>query len=85
MRKGNQKILTVVTASFLILCILFFVFLLINNNRKENKSITPKNDLTGDVLDTLVSTSTPPTEDDDVFRQRQLRADFNEGSPNPDY
>lgn len=80
MRSRSKKILNVTVALVVLSFVILFIFSsLNNNNRKYNLESyrAPLTSTSTELLDTSEDSSTVPTEDEDVFRQRQLRAESN--------
>lgn len=85
MRQNVQKIFEVIGILTVFIFVMYFIFSLINNyNVKVKVNYTPQTKSVV-VPDTSVNSSIPPNEGDDVYTQRQLRADYNTGSSSDGY
>lgn len=87
MRQNIQKIFEVIGILTVFIFVTCFIFSLINNyNGKDKVKVNYIPQTSSAVVpDTSVNSSVPPNEGDDVYTQRQLRADYNTGSSSDGY
>ena len=83
MKRIGEEILRIILTAILIIAFVFLVSLLVNSNNKNSPPLHT-NSVTKP-LDTATNTPMQVNEDDDVYGQRQLRADYNTGSSSEGY
>ncbi|MDQ5962811.1 MAG: hypothetical protein QG653_618 [Patescibacteria group bacterium] len=81
MKEVVQKTFQVIGLLTTLLLVVYLIFSLItnyNDEREKEVNYTPQTNSV--VVPNIPATSTPVSEDGDVYEQRQMRADFNSGA-----
>lgn len=85
MKEDGQKIINIIELVIALLISGLLVFILNIYSREDNIDYVPQTNSVEQQLGTSTNNSTLINEGDDVYGQRQLRADYNNGSSGDGY